>query len=328
MTAPGRRTEFIRVRGRVARAYAAGMFEVPRLLADAQSAYGGELGRAFVASLPQRAADFLARWRLRATGPAMSGYCALVLPVVRQDGTPAALKLQLPTDETKGEPLALRVWDGDGAVRLLAHDAESGTMLLEAADAAHDLWSVPSRQAIEVIADLLVRLTAATPPAGLRSLGTVAARALASAGEVADRVADPRQLRLLRSCAAALREVASEQSAMGERLLHWDLHHFNVLGSLRGGADGRRPSSGWLAIDPKPLVGDPGFELYPALFNRFEADEVRWRFDMMTGALGLDRERARAWTLGRALQDGLTVWPGGASLPDDRVCVAETVLAL
>lgn len=310
------------------------MFEVPPLLADMQVRNGGENGRAFIASLRERVEDFLGRWGLRITGPAMSGMCALVLAVVRQDGAPAALKIQLPTDETVGEPLALRAWDGEGAVRLLEYDEETGTLLLEAADAARDLWSVPSREAIRVIADLLVRLTAAPPPAGLRTLDSVAAHALASADEVADRVADPAQLRLLRDCSAALREIAGDRDRSGDRLLHWDLHHYNVLGTLRStharalGPGQARDSSDWLAIDPKPLVGDPGFELYPALFNRFEPDEVRWRFDLMTGALGLDRARARSWTLGRVLQDGLISWRNGTSLPDDRVFVGETLLAL
>lgn len=58
-----------------------------------------------------------------------------------------------------------------------------------------------------------------------------------------------------------------------------------------------------MAIDPKPLAGDPGFELFPALVNRFDAEAVGWRFDLMTGVLGLDRARARAWTLGRVLQN-------------------------
>ena len=99
--------------------------------------------------------------------------------------------------------------------------------------------------------------------------------------------------RLLRDCAAAVREVAAEP---GDRLLHWDLHYENVL------AADREP---WLAIDPKPLAGDPGFELLPGARQRFRAGEVRWRFDLMTEVLGLDRERARAWTLGRVLQNCL-----------------------
>ncbi len=82
----------------------------------------------------------------------------------------------------------------------------------------------------------------------------------------------------------------------GDRLLHWDLHDENVLASTR---------APWLAIDPKPLAGDPGFELWPALANRFDPADVRWRFDAMTDVLGLDRARARAWTYGRLLQNSL-----------------------
>jgi GNAT superfamily N-acetyltransferase len=40
----------------------------------------------------------------------------------------------------------------------------------------------------------------------------------------------------------------------------------------------------------------------PALANRFDASAVRWRFDLMTEVLGLDRERA--WTLGRGSERG------------------------
>ncbi len=84
--------------------------------------------------------------------------------------------------------------------------------------------------------------------------------------------------------------------ANGGGLLHWDLHQENVL------AADRAP---WLAIDPKPLVGDLGFEFWPALDNRFDRDDVHRRFEGMTDVLGLDRERARAWTLGRVLQNCL-----------------------
>ncbi|MFI6730633.1 aminoglycoside phosphotransferase family protein, partial [Streptomyces atratus] len=75
---------------------------------------------------------------------------------------------------------------------------------------------------------------------------------------------------------------------------HWDLHYDNIL------AADREP---WLAIDPKPLAGDPGFDLMPALSNDFDLSEVLYRFDLMTEVLGLDRQRAAAWTLGRALQN-------------------------
>ncbi|GAA4000229.1 aminoglycoside phosphotransferase family protein [Streptomyces marokkonensis] len=270
------------------------MIEVPDALAVAQAKYNGEAGRAFIDALPALAAGFLDRWELRLDGPSMHGWAALVLPVVRRDGAPAALKLQILDAETEGEPVALRLWDGDGAVRLLDHDAATGTMLLERLDSARALSHVEdSREAVLVIARLLAHLTRVPAPPGVRRLGDAARDMVERTPRALERIPDPADRRLVADCAAAVREVADEP---GDRLLHWDLHYDNVL------AADRAP---WLAIDPKPLAGDPGFDLLPALDNRYDPDETRWRFDAMTDVLGLERERARAWTLGRVLQNCL-----------------------
>ncbi|MFB8352281.1 aminoglycoside phosphotransferase family protein [Streptomyces niveus] len=282
--------------------------EIPAELARTQSMLLGARGRAFIAALPGRAADFLKRWELRRTGPAMHGMCALVLPVERADGTPAVLKLQDLDEETAGEPLALRLWDGDGAVRLLEYDEASGTLLLERLDAARDLAGVPVRDGVAVIAGLLARLTARAAPEGLRTLEGIAGAMLDETPVTVRSLPDGVERRLLLDCAAAVREVAGEP---GDRLLHWDLHFENVLAPVpvpAAGGEGREP---WLAIDPKPLAGDPGFELLPAFVNRFDAGDILWRFDLMTEVMGLDRERARAWTLGRVLQNCLWDIQGG-----------------
>lgn len=279
--------------------------EIPAELARTQARFLGAEGRAFIAALPARAADFLKRWELRRTGPAMHGMCALVLPVERADGTPAVLKLQNLDEETAGEPVALRLWDGDGAVRLLEYDEESGTLLLERLDAARDLSGVPVGDGAAVIAGLLVRLTAVPAPAGMRSLGGIAEAMLDRTPLAVRSLADGAQRRLLLDCAAAVREVAGEP---GDRLLHWDLHYANVLAPVPAAAGAAREP--WLAIDPKPLAGDPGFELLPALVNRFDEGGILRRFDLMTEVMGLDRERARAWTLGRVLEHCL--WEIGA----------------
>ncbi|MGJ5754976.1 aminoglycoside phosphotransferase family protein [Streptomyces puniciscabiei] len=270
------------------------VIDIPGELAEAQARYNGAAGRAFVAGLPDLAAAFLDRWRLRLDGPSMNGVSALVLPVTRADGTRAVLKLQLPDEESEGEPVALRVWDGDGAVRLLDHDPATGTMLLERLDETRMLTAVAdTREAVVVVARLLAHLTSFPAPPGMRRLGDIAGAMLEQTPWALGRIPDLAARRLVADCAAAVREVVAEP---GDRLLHWDLHFENVLAA--GRAD-------WLAIDPKPLAGDPGFELWPALDNRFEAAEVRRRFDAMTEVLGLDRERARAWTLGRLLQNAL-----------------------
>ncbi|WUJ32766.1 aminoglycoside phosphotransferase family protein [Streptomyces sp. NBC_00388] len=268
-----------------------------------------------------RAEEFLERWGLRQEGPPMRGHVAVVLPVVRAaDGVRAALKLQEVDAETAGEPAALRVWDGRGAVRLLGHDPASGTMLLERLDGTRSLASVPDvLAATEVIARLLARLTSEPAPAGMRRLGELTARMLDRVPGAVEALADGAERRLLRSCAAAVREVADEP---GDRLLHWDLHFENVL------AAGREP---WLAIDPKPLAGDPGFELLPALWNRFGEGGLLRRFDLMTDVLGMagDRGRARAWTLARVLQNSLwTLADGGSGrLSPEMAEIARTLLA-
>jgi streptomycin 6-kinase len=169
---------------------------------------------------------------------------------------------------------------------------------------------------------LLARLTAVPAPAGLRRLGDIAAAMLERVPAALDRVADTAERRLVRRCAGAVRDLLPEP---GDRLVHWDLHFDNVL------AGDREP---WLAIDPKPLAGDPGFELLAALHNRWDdvvrtgdvTRAVRRRFDLMTEVLGLDRQRAIGWTLGRILQNALweaenddTVWHTG---PDRAVAAA------
>jgi streptomycin 6-kinase len=283
-----------------------GVIDIPAGLVASYESFGGKATEAFATALRERAARFLGQWELRLDGRSMNGRCALVLPVLRADGTPAVLKLQDVDEETAGEPVALRVWDGDGAVRLLEADADTGTLLLERLDAGRALADLPdSREATLVVARLLARLTAVEAPAGLRRLGDIAAQLLHRTSAVLPRVSDPAERRLIADCAAAVREVAGEP---GDRLLHWDLHFENVL------AADRAP---WIAIDPKPLAGDPGFDLLPALWNRFDADEVGWRFDAMTEVLGLDRDRARAWTLGRVLQNALwTVEDGRSPVPE------------
>ncbi|MER5533373.1 aminoglycoside phosphotransferase family protein [Streptomyces mirabilis] len=300
------------------------MIDVPVGLAASQDKYNGAAGRAFVAGLPERAARFLERWELRLDGPSMHGVTALVLPVLRADGTPAVLKLQLLDEESAGEPAALRVWDGGAAVRLLAHDEATCTLLLERLDQTRMLTHLPdTREAALVVARLLARLTAVPAPEGMRRLGDIAEAMLERVPGALKLIADQAERRLVEDCAAAVREVATEP---GDRLLHWDLHYDNVLQALRdrqdpdGLQDGDARSIGrgpWVAIDPKPLAGDPGFDLCPALGNRFEPAEIRWRFDAMTDVMGLDRERARAWTLGRVLQN--TLWDIEDGRPLDAV---------
>ena len=278
---------------------------VPEALARSATAF---FGPEWVRNLPRLTARQCDTWNLTPTGARpLSGTAALVVPVRRADGSPAVLKMQPVDDETEGEPAALRAWAGDGAVRLLDHDHGTGALLLEALDPARTLREVPLDRALTVIGGLLARLDAHAGPHGVRGLGAVT-RSLVDRARpflTDDRLGSGFR-RSLSRWASVAGEMASEP---GDRLLHWDLHFENVLAPLPG----TRPEP-WVAIDPKPLVGDPGYELLPALRNRFaeeagpgDADaSVRRRFDLLTEVVGIDRDRARAWTLVRVLED--CVW--------------------
>ncbi|MFK0204105.1 hydroxyurea phosphotransferase, partial [Streptomyces lavendulae] len=91
------------------------MIDVPDELVVYLRTLRGAVGREFADALPALAGRYLEEWGLRLDGAAMSGMCAMVLPVLREaDGRPAALKLQLVDEETVGEPVALRVWGEAG----------------------------------------------------------------------------------------------------------------------------------------------------------------------------------------------------------------------
>ncbi|WP_158850868.1 aminoglycoside phosphotransferase family protein [Saccharothrix deserti] len=294
--------------------------EVPEALTA--SYHRTESGRAWLAALPAQAADFLERWALRPDGPTAHGMASLVLPVVRADGTPAVLKLQPVTEDNAAAPVGLRTWDGNGAVRLLDHEA--GVMLLERLDASRPLSTVADdTAAMRVLADLLARLVAVPAPPGVRRLTDIAAAMLDQVPSAVPALRDPADQRLLRTCASAVAELVDDA---GDRLLHWDLHYDNIL------AGDREP---WLAIDPEPLAGDPGFDLLPALDNRWDdvvatgdvPRAVLRRFDLLTDVLDLDRDRATAWTLGRVLQNALwDIEDGETALNAVQVAIATVLL--
>ncbi|MFJ3636771.1 aminoglycoside phosphotransferase family protein [Streptomyces sp. NPDC090112] len=297
--------------------------EVPGSLVASYTRNGDPQERAWIARLPALVADLLGRWGLERDGAPRSGESALVVPVRRADGARAVLRLQPACAQTAAALIGLRAWNGDGIVRLLDHDPESGAVLLERLDGSRTLADAGDDDAaMGVLAGLLARLHSVPAPGGLPGLGDVVRAMLEAVPAAVTALADPADRRRLRDWAAAAAELAGEP---GDRMLHWDLHYGNVL------AAEHEP---WLAIDPEPLVGDPGFDLWPALDTGWEElhaagnahRTVRRRFDLLTEALGLDRPRAAGWTRARLLQN--TLWDiedGRTSLAPSQLCVAESL---
>ncbi|GAA1563709.1 aminoglycoside phosphotransferase family protein [Kribbella sancticallisti] len=256
---------------------------------------------AWLQAVPGLAAEYLERWELRLDGTPLNGMASVVLPVVRTDGTPAMLKLQPFNEENAGEALALRTWPGDAVVQVLEDDPTNATLLLERLE-PRSLNDIPDHtEATQILAELLARLSAVRAPAGVRRLEDVVADMLEEAPRLIPLLSDPAEQKLVRRYAAQVAELVQEP---GDRLLHWDLHYDNVMA-------GRREP--WLVIDPKPLSGDPCFELFQALNNRWDdlvatgdlPRAIQRRFDQMVEVVGVDHDRAVGWTMGRILQNVL-----------------------
>lgn len=252
-----------------------------------------EGGQSWIESVPGLAAEAAELWELRELGePFADSSVSLVLPAELPDGRPVVLKLQFPHRESDHEADALELWSGDGAVQLVAHDADRSALLLERCLPGVHLSTKRPDEAIPVLAGLLPRLwkPAGKPFTPLREEAALWRQGLVERWEAAGQ---PFERQLLEAASEALRDLADTQ---GEQvLIHQDLHGDNVL------AAEREP---WLVIDPKPLVGEREFAVAP-IVRSYELghsrDSVWKRLDQLTSEIGLDRERARLWSFAQTL---------------------------
>lgn len=236
---------------------------------------------------------WLTRWTLEPAGEPIRTHASQLLPVL-QDCRPAMLKLPEVEDERRGY-LPLEYWNGDGAARLLARSENGEAMLIERATGTRSLAAMARSgaagddEATAILCDAIAALQKPRGPApsGLIPLETWFKDLFPMARE--------RGGLLARSAAAANELLPAQREIMP---LHADLHHDNVLDF---------ESRGWLAIDPKSVIGDRAFE-YTILFcdpdladpeppvatvpGRFER-----RLEIVLAKSGLERERLLKWVL-------------------------------
>jgi len=215
--------------------------------------------------------------------------CSYVAAVVREDGTPAVLKIAMPHMEGEQEIHGLRFWDGDPTVRLLAADDDLGAMLLERCKPGTTLRGLPECDQDVVIAGLLRRLLR-TPsaPHPFRPLSILMEH---WTNETLEQVGSWPDAGLVREGLHLFKELP--RSASEEVLLATDLHAGNVLHAER---------EPWLMIDPKPFVGDPAYDATQHLLNcrgRLRSDPDR-TMRRLADLLGVEYERVRLWTFARA----------------------------
>ena len=209
-------------------------------------------------------------------------------------GPDTVLKIGWPDDEESvHEADALELWAGNGAVRLLRVDRSRRALLLERAWPGRDLAALGGADVTTIAVDVAGRLWR---PAGapFRWIGDHVPRWLAEAtpGSAAGR-------RLLERA----RELFDRLDVDGGTLVHGDFHHHNILDA----------GTHYVAIDPKPMLGEPEFDVPPFLWNplgsRMTQEETEWRLAVFAEA-GLDEARMRAWALIRGAYLDVGDWVG------------------
>jgi streptomycin 6-kinase len=277
-------------------------------------------GAEWLAALPSIVDACREQWSLELDDPFEPAHISLVVPATAPDGLSVVLKVNFPEPEGEHEPDALRHWNGEGAVRLFAYDEPRRALLIERCTPGTQLWSVDDDpEATRIGAGVLRRLWRPAPGEHRFRLLEHEARRWASElpADWAD-LGQPFEEQLLDAAIRACLDFGAHQ---GEQVvLHQDFHGGNVL---------RAERETWLAIDPKPLVGEREFDAASLLRDRREllgqpddASRIRTRLDLLAAELDLDRERMRGWGIAHALVWGIS----GHELEEDMVECARLLV--
>jgi streptomycin 6-kinase len=282
----------------------------------------GDDGARWLADLPSIVRELARDWDLAIGAPYELSY-HYVTAVTCGDGTPAVLKLGVPTGSSLAEEApALAAFEGRGAVRLLRADLGRGALLLERI--------TPGWRARELVPDRDTEATAAAvgvmrrlhvpPPSGC-TIPAAPAQAGAFDGYARrHRDAGPLPLDLVVRAGGLMRELCA--SATERVILHGDLHHDNILRATR---------EPWLAIDPHGIVGDPGYEVGSLLFNPDPDNRdgaltalVPSRVEQLADELAMPVDRVMAWGFVKAVLSDVWSAEGWAS-PADRSPISRAL---
>lgn len=233
---------------------------------------------AWRAGLDARAAAIAEAWSLP-HGPVLADTPTARLVAA---GPFHVLKLAPPGQGLDAEIAALEAMRQRGAVALLRADAAAGALLLARARPGETLLGLARRDddaATRIAAGLIARLPCPPPAGALFAAAAGWSRALAAGAGVLPAA-------MLDRAAGLLRDLAG--SAPPPLLLHGDLHHANIL----------RHGDGWVAIDPKGLLGEPAAEAACLLRNPADPgllSRAPRRVAIIAETAGLDRARVLGW---------------------------------
>jgi streptomycin 6-kinase len=248
--------------------------------------------------LPATISDLSRRWKLQVGEPFQpGGVTAWVAPAVTTAGQHLVIKLVWPHPEAAHEAEALRLWAGRGAVLLHAAEDLGHTLalLVERCNPGVPLSGLPEPDQDHVIAQLLGQLWL-EPPAKhpFRPLEEMCNQWAAEFETNTAGRTPPVDPGLVRTAMELFRHLPT--TSPRTVVVSTDLHAGNVL------AAEREP---WLAIDPKPYVGDPTYDVLQHMLNcpsRLKSDPINL-INRVADLAGLEPQRTRLWLFARCVQE-------------------------
>jgi streptomycin 6-kinase len=251
----------------------------------------GDKGRRWLENLPHLTAALAQHWNLVDLKPMPKLTYNYVLSGFQQStGTKIIVKISL-DEQLEREVAALRIYNGHGAVRLLDYSAEHKALLLEFIDPGISLKSYfPDRDDEAVMhAVQVMRQLHAARIWQQEKFPTIANWLAALERPSAQNIPE----HLLKKAQGLTETLLQTQDA--PVLLHGDLHHDNILFSA---------DRGWLAIDPKGVLGEPAYEVgafirnpvLELLHEQNPREIIKRRLNLFAEYLNVDRARLRSWS--------------------------------
>ena len=292
---------------------------IPAEFAQHISTVFGERGRAWLGRLPALVEELAEKSQLTVGEPFGLSY-NYVVGVRAADGSDAVLKIGLPDPVLNREAAALRLYAGEGACRLLDFDQARGALLLERllpGEMLVNLARSNDDEATRVGARVMRTLWSHVPDDASEFRPLEEWFAAFDRHRVAHGGPGPIPARILERAETLARELLD--SSPEPVVLHGDFHHYNVLSAQR--AD-------WLAIDPKGMLGDPGYEVGPFMCNPWLAPPavLQRRLDILAEELTYDRDRLRYWCITYAVLSACWSAEDEGAGWEDAISVAESLI--
>ena len=291
----------------------------PEFISIIQNTYR-EDGYAFLKALPDLILEASTRWGLTDVQPAPTLSYNFVA-FAKRGNEQVVLKMGVPNNEMKSEIAALRLFDGEGACKLIDYDEEKSWMLLERLQPGVMLSTLEDdEEATNIAAEVMQKIWRPVESASLlaKSKSQTPTQKPASGLQKFVRLSDwfdgLKELRVRFNCGTGPlneklveRVEGSVKDFLAENhrpvLMHGDFHHYNILSSERG----------WLVIDPKGVIGPACYEVGPLLINpwgeflsgRDYRAMTKRRIDILHERLGFERKRIHEWGLAHAI---LSAW--------------------